>query len=215
MAESVALSYEVYGLGTFTEAVLHRLHEWSEIIQIGIFLDGLGAMAFFLLGLAAVKSNIIANPNAPLWQTFRRILLPIGLIGSLVGTYVQSLGEGMMSPVSLLGMALVAIFALFSSVGDFGLIAKWATGPATKLKVFMARGGTATLTAYLLQGLFLSFIFNAYGLGLFAKLDAVYCIMIALIVSTITIAISSLWRKAYSLGPFEYILRKFTYLGER
>ena len=109
----------------------------------------------------------------------------------------------------------LAIRKIFSSAGYLGLIAKWTDGPVNKFKVFMARGGTATLTAYLLQGLFLSVIFNAYGLGLYTKLDAVYCILIALIVAGLTIAFTSLWRKHFERGPFEYGLRRFTYLGNR
>lgn len=215
MAETVVRSHAVYGFGSFTEAIALRLQEWSEIIRIGIFLDGPGAMAFFLFGFAAVKSNVISNAQASTWRRFRRTFLPIGLIGSAIGAYVQSLSGEMLNPVSMLGMSLIAFFALFSTAGYLGLIAKWASGPATKVKLFMARGGTATLTAYLLQGLLLSLIFNAYGLGLFAKLDAVYCILIALAVSVFTIILASLWRAKFARGPFEYGLRKFTYLGNR
>ena len=172
-------------------------------------------MAFFLFGFAAVKSNVISNAQASTWRRFRRTFLPIGLIGSAIGAYVQSLSGEMLNPVSMLGMSLIAFFALFSTAGYLGLIAKWASGPATKVKLFMARGGTATLTAYLLQGLLLSLIFNAYGLGLFAKLDAVYCILIALAVSVFTIILASLWRAKFARGPFEYGFRKFTYLGNR
>ncbi len=212
---TVMRSHAVYGSGTYTESVMLRLQEWSEIIQIGILLDGLGAMAFFLFGLAAVKSDVIANPQAPIWRRCRLVFLPIGLIGSLTGAYVQSLGGRYFSPMNMFGMTLIAMFAAFASAGYLGLIAKWASGPLTNIKVFLARGGTATLTAYLLQSLFLSLIFNAYGLGLFAKLNAVYCILIAFGVSLFTIWLSSLWRRYFERGPFEYVLRKFTYLGAR
>jgi len=215
MSESVSRSNEVFGSGSFADSISLRLQEWGEIIQIGIFMDGVGAMAFFLFGLAAVKSNIIANPGAPLWRRFRRVFLPIGLIGSLIGAYVQSLGDNMLSPINMLGMTLIAFFALFLSVGYLGLIAKWAAAPVSGFKIFMARGGTATLTAYLLQGLFLSLIFNAYGLGLYGKLDAVYCIIIAFAVAALTIILASLWRKYFKRGPLEYVLRGFTYLGKR
>jgi len=215
MTESAARSEAVFGSGSFADAAAFRLSQWSEIIQVGIFMDGIGAMAFFLFGLAAVKSNVIANPQAPIWKRFRRIFLPIGLIGSAIGSYIQSQGDSMLSPISMIGMSLIAFFALFSTAGYLGLIAKWAAAPISAIKLFFARGGTATLTAYLMQGIILSLIFNAYGLRLFAKLDAVYCIIIALLVSLFTIGFASLWRRRFARGPFEYLLRKFTYLGDR
>jgi len=113
MAETVVRSHAVYGFGSFTEAIALRLQEWSEIIRIGIFLDGPGAMAFFLFGFAAVKSNVISNAQASTWRRFRRTFLPIGLIGSAIGAYVQSLSGEMLNPVSMLGMSLIAFFALF------------------------------------------------------------------------------------------------------
>jgi len=211
MTEMVARSHEGFGGGSFLQSVTQRFREWGEIIQFGLILEGPGAMAFFLFGMAAVKSDIIAKPGAALWRRFRRVYLPIGLIGSVLGSYVMSQGENMLSPVSMGGMGLIAFFSLFLTAGYLGLIAKWASSPPGKLKLFLGRGGTATLTAYLLQGLILSLIFNAYGLGLFAELNAAYCILIAFIVSLVTIGFASLWRLYFARGPFEYGLRKFTY----
>ena len=124
-------------------------------------------------------------------------------------------GESMMDPTIMLGMFFIVLFAPFSTAGYLGLIAKWSEGPATKLKTFIARGGTATLTAYLMQGLLMSLIFNAYGLGLFAKFGAAKCIGIALLVALFTIVFASLWRKEFRLGPMEYLLRSWTYLGAK
>lgn len=211
MTELVARSHAVFGDGNFLQSIALRFQEWGGIFLFGILLEGPGAMTFFLFGMAAVKSDVIANPQAPIWGRFRRIFLPIGLIGSAFSAYLVVLGEGMLSPVGLLGIGLIAFFALFSTAGYLGLIAKWASGPPGRLKLFLGRGGTATLTAYLLQGLFLSLIFNAYGMGLFASLNAAYCILIAFIVSLATIGFASLWRRYFARGPFEYALRKLTY----
>ena len=213
MTEAVARSYAVFGSGDFAQSIEQRFKEWAEIIQIGIFMDGMGAMAFFLFGLAAVKSDVIAHPKAAVWRRCRRVFLPIGIFGSLVGAYVQSLGDSMLAPLNMLGMTLIAFFALFLSAGYLGLIAKWAEKPMTGLTAFLARGGTASLTAYLMQGLILSLIFNAYGLGLFGKLDAIYCILIALAAALFTLTFTSLWRTRFTRGPMEYGLRKLTYLG--
>jgi len=215
IADTVARSHAIYGDGTFAQAIALRLREWSEIIEAGIVLDGTGAMAFFLFGFAAVKSGIIADPSAQIWKRFRTFFLPIGLLGSALAAYVQSLGDGVLAPISMLGMTLIALFSLFSTAGYLGLIARWAAGPTTRFKAFLAKAGSASLTAYLLQGLFLSLIFNAYGLAYYAQLGAFNSILIALAVSIVTICITGTWRSLYVRGPFEYVLRLLTYWGQR
>ena len=211
--ESVARSEQVFGRGTFIEALLLRIQEWSEIIVLGLFMEGLGAMAFFLFGLAAVRSNLVANPDAAVWKTCRTVFLPIGLIGSTFAAYLVATGDGVISFSSMLAMTCIAFFAFFSALGYLGLIAGWAAKPMTRFKSFLARGGATTLTAYLLQGLFLSLIFNNYGFGLFGQLGAAACIAIALLVSVLTILFSSFWYRSFRHGPVEYGLRKFTYLS--
>ncbi|MDA8708803.1 DUF418 domain-containing protein [Hellea sp.] len=213
MKDSVIESRAVFGDGTFIESVSLRFAEWSEIIIFGMMIQGFGALAFFLFGLAAVRADIITNPSAPIWKKFRRIFLPIGIAGSLAAAYVFSTAGDMMGPDMMLAMALVTLFAPFSTAGYLGLIAKWAEGPMTPFKTFIARGGTASLTAYLMQGLILSLIFNNYGLGLYREIGAAGCVLIALLTGIFTVSFTSLWRKKFTRGPMEYLLRSWTYLG--
>ncbi|MBL4869873.1 MAG: DUF418 domain-containing protein [Robiginitomaculum sp.] len=176
-----------------------------------MLIQGTGVMGAFLLGLAAVKSDIIAKPDADIWRKFRRIYLPIGILFSAIAAYIIMTSEAMLSAQTMWGMALLFAAAPISSAGYLGLIAKWVQGPVTGIKTFMARGGTATLSSYLMQSILLSLVFNNYGLGLYAKLGAAQCILIALVVALFTLGFSSLWRKKFTHGPVEYLLRKFTY----
>ncbi len=215
MQELAAHSMQVFGDGTFAQSVAYRIEKWLSMVVVYLFMQGFGVIGAFLLGLAAVKSDLIANPGAKLWKTFRRVFLPIGLAGSIIAAYLMMTAEEVLSAQMMWGMALLFAAAPLSSAGYLGLIAKWVEGPASGLKTFMARGGTATLTAYLMQSLLLSFIFNNYGLGLYAQLGAAKCIAIALAVALFTLVFSSLWRKKFSRGPMEAVLRRWTYLGAR
>lgn len=206
-------SIAVFGEGAFIETIYQRITEWSEIITFGMLLQGFGVFSFFLFGLLAVRSNIISNPSAPIWRRFRRVYLPIGVIGSAFGAYLMMAGDNMMATKSMFAIFVITLFAPFSTAGYLGLIAKWAERPVTPFKTFTARGGTASLTAYLLQGLILSLIFNNYGLGLYREIGAAGCIFIALLTGIFTIIFASLWRKKFIRGPMEYILRGWTYLG--
>lgn len=214
MAKEVEASLAVYGNGTFAESIYLRFKEWGSVITFGLLMQGFGAFAFFLFGLSAVKSGIINDASAPIWKRFRRVFLPIGIAGSAWGAWMFLSATSVMSVEMMAGMAIITFFAPFSTAGYLGLIAKWAGGPMTPFKTFMARGGTATLTAYLMQGLLLSLIFNNYGLGLYAELGAAACTAIALLVALFTIAFTSLWRKRFERGPMETLLRHWTYLSK-
>ena len=213
--DAVERAHAVFGAGTFAEAVVLRITEWLEFIGYAFLMQGFGAFAFFLFGLAAVRAGTIADPGAPFWRRARRVFLPIGLAGSVVGAWIMAQAESALSSELLLGMAVITLFSPFSSAGYIGLIAAWAERPAGWLQTFFARGGTATLTAYLMQSLLFSLIFNNYGLGLFGELGAAACTAIAFAVALVSIAVSSLWRSRFKRGPMEAVLRGWTYLGTR
>ena len=204
---------EAFRSGSFVDTISQRFIEWGGVITFGMMLQGVGALAFFMFGLSAVKRGTISNPSAPFWKHCRRIFLPIGVLISSYGAWLTLQGGGFMGVESMFGMTLIMLGAPFSTAGYLGLIAKWAQTPGGTIKTFLARGGTASLTAYLLQGLLLSLIFNAYGLGLFEQYGAAICIAIALAVALFSISFTSIWRLKFKRGPLEYMLRSWTYMG--
>jgi len=215
MEESQIGVIAAYSGDSFTNAALQRWKDYGLIIVVGIFYQGTGVLGFFLFGLAAVKAKIISDPTAKIWSTARKFWLIPGLALSLAGAYFMGQAESAMSSKVILGMALIVTGAPLASMGYAGLIAKWAEGPVTGLKLFLARGGTATLTAYLLQSVILSILFCGYGFGLYMKIGAAGCIAIAFATGVASIVFSSLWRKRFERGPVEALLRRWTYLGQR
>jgi uncharacterized protein len=205
--------HEVFGSGSFMETVIERWAGWGGFLIFALPIQGPGVLGFFLMGLAAVKSGVISNAEAPLWRKARLVYLPFGLMISLLAAYVIFTSENAMSAKAMLGMSLILIGSPFASIGYIGFLAKWAAAPKSALKTFLARGGTATLSIYLLQSLILAWVFNGYGLGLYGKIGAAGCIGIALITGLVTLIAMSLWRVQFARGPFEMILRRFTYWG--
>lgn len=208
-------AFAVFGAGTFAETVALRLEEWAQIVIFGFMLQGSGALSFFLFGLAAVRRGVIADPSAPIWRHARRLLLPVGMAGSMLGAWIMMGADDLVTPSSMFGLLLITVFSPFASAGYIGLVARWAERPAGAIQTFAARGGTATLTAYLMQGLLFSLIFNGYGLGLFGTVGAAGSTAIAFGVALFSIAFSSLWRARFERGPMEALLRGLTYLGAR
>jgi len=203
----------IYANGSFSEIASQRWTDWTGMMIFAAPLQAPGAFGFFLIGLAAVRSKILANPNHEFWNKARKVYLPLGVLISVTGSYIYMQSAQPVSASALAGMALLLLAAPLSSLGYIGLIAKWSSGPMTPLKIFLARGGTSSLTAYLSQSLILSLIFCAYGLGLFGKLSASTCVAIALVVGLFTIILTSLWRTRFERGPMEFLLRRWTYLS--
>ncbi|RIJ21374.1 DUF418 domain-containing protein [Henriciella barbarensis] len=215
-AASADTARQAFGEGGFADALVQRFADWSMVLVGGLFMQGIGAMAFFVFGLAAVRYEAISDPRKPVWKMFRRYFLPIGVAGSMWGGWLMaSSGSGEMSIDLLAGMTVITLFSPFSTAGYLGLIAKWAEVPEGRVKVFLARGGTASLTAYILQSVVFSLVFNNYGLGLYGQVGALGCTAIALVVGFGSVSLMSLWRKRFSRGPLEVILRGWTYLGAR
>ena len=215
MMKMGAEAYVVYSEGSFADTVVARVTEWGNGVGFYFLFQGVGAMSFFLFGLAAVRNDTIAEPRAKFWQTSRRVYLPIGLVIGAIGAWLTINATSMMDTKMMLGMSLIALGSPFSTAGYLGIIAKWSLAPDGPIKTFLARGGTASLTAYLLQNFLFTLIFYGFAMGLYAQLGAASVIAIAVLVAIFSIAFSSLWRTLFKRGPLEYVLRGFTYLGAR
>ena len=215
IGESMDQGALIYQTGGFAEIASRRWTEWQSYIVFAGSVQGPGVLSFFLFGLASVKSGIMKTPSALIWTTSRRIYLPIGVILSLVGAWVLHESGNPMSGKGSLGTAIILIGAPLSSLGYMGWIAKWSEGPVKGFRLFMARAGTTSLTTYLLQSLILSFVFCNYGLGLYGQIGAAGCVAIAAATGAVTLSLTSFWRTRFERGPFEWVLRKWTYLGAR
>lgn len=211
LAQVRLLITDVYSANNFFAIAAQRWTDWTGMVIFALPMQAPGIFGFFLFGLAAVRSGVLTDANAAFWKTSRRILLPIGLVLSIIATVIFQSSGNPASSTALFGYALILLAAPFSSFGYIGLIAKWASTPMSAFKVFVARGGTATLSAYLLQSLVFSLLFCGYGLGLFGKLGAFACVVIAVVVGLSSIVLASLWRAKLRLGPMEMLLRAWTY----
>lgn len=207
-AESLA-----YSTGGFAEIFARRWQDWTMFIIFAGMMQFPGILSFFLFGLAAVRSGVMNDPQAAIWAKSRTRYLPLGVIISVIGAWLLTQSGNPMSGQGMLATGLILLGAPLSSLGYMGWIAKWSDGPATGLKIFLARAGTSTLSAYLLQSLILSIIFTGYGLGLYGQVGAAGCVAIAIVTGVVTLCFSSLWRTRFERGPMEALLRRWTYLS--
>jgi uncharacterized protein len=115
-------------------------------------------------------------------------------------------------PAFMTGFLLIMIGSPLSSVGYLGWLAAWLRGGPSPIRDFLGRAGSASLTAYLLQGVLMSWVFSGYGLGWVGKLGASAYLPVGVIAAVLSLWFVARWRSRYALGPVETVLRRWVYL---
>ncbi|MEM9432155.1 MAG: DUF418 domain-containing protein [Pseudomonadota bacterium] len=193
--------------GTFLEVTLFRTIAFFATFPYLLVLQGPTALGWFAIGLAAVKSGLIDTPDHPLWRRARRWCLGPGVAVSLIGAGLIALGETGLGTVLLLAAAPLA------TMGYLGVIAAVARPPGRVMAWVLTAGG-ASLSVYLGQSLILATVFAPYGLGLWDAVRPSAAVLFALAVTIGLILALALWRTWFAMGPFEWVLRRITYLGQ-
>lgn len=192
---------------SFFQVAVFRTIGFAISLSTGLFYQGIAAMGWFCLGLAAMRSGMIDNSTHPLWARARRTCLLPGVVLSLLASAIWQWHD------PLLGEVLVVVFAPISTLGYLGLIAALARPPGPFLSRALMAGGSS-LSVYLGQSLVLSTIFTGYGLGLWDRVGPAMAVVIALAVTAALILALMLWRVWFRLGPFEWVLRRITQAGQ-
>ncbi len=194
--------------GSFWEVAQYRGISFAIFLPFGLLYQGISALGWFCLGLAAVKSGMIDNAAHPLWARARRVCLIPGVVLSLAASAVWQWTD------SPFGDALVAIAAPIATLGYLGLIAAIARPPGPWMARLLKAGG-ASLSVYLGQSIVLSFLFAGYGFGLWDAVGPATVVLIALTVTLLLMFVLTLWLSRFPMGPFEVILRRITRAGTR
>jgi len=200
----VAVERAILSNGGFFEAVLFRSIGFAFIVPTFLVIQGISALGWFCLGLAAVKSGMIDEAGHPLWRRARRWCLLPGVLLGLVGAAIWQWG----APAP--GVVLTVVSAPVATLGYLGLIAAFSRPPGPIMSKALAAGGSS-LSIYLGQSIILSTIFAGYGFGLWGAVDRLTAVATALGVTAGLVSALLLWRRYSQLGPFEWVLRRITY----
>ncbi len=201
--EILAFERAILTEGGFFDAALFRSVGFAFILPSFLVIQGTAALGWFCLGLAAVKSGMIDDAGHPLWRRARRWCLGPGVVFGLAGAAIWQWG----SPVP--GVVLTVVSAPVATLGYLGLIAALSQPPGPMLAKALTAGGSS-LSIYLGQSMVLSTIYSGYGFGLWGTVDRLTAVVIALGVTTGLIGLLLVWRSYFSLGPFEWVLRRFS-----
>lgn len=205
---AAALERAVMTGGGFGAVTAFRSETFLMIWPFAVLFQGFSSLGWFCLGLAAVTSGLIDTPDHSLWAKARRYCLVPGVGCSLLGAGLWRFGPESVGAVLTIAAAPVA------TLGYLGLIAAIARPPSRRFTPFLAAGG-ASLSVYLGQSIILATLFAPYGLGLWGAVGPLGAVGIAVAVTLLLILGLAAWRTRFALGPFEWVLRRITAIGER
>ncbi|MBU0637533.1 MAG: DUF418 domain-containing protein, partial [Planctomycetes bacterium] len=208
LEEWVAQEYEVYGHGTYGQILRQRLKDYAFMLAIMLFFVFPSVLGMFLFGLYAGRRGFLHNPDAH--AGFIRGVFVGGLILgggiSLVGTITtESVQIGDLSWFQLIPMTCHALGApalCFCYASGIVLLTRSAAW-RRRLRP-LASVGRMALTNYLLQSLICTTIFNAYGLGLYARVGPALGLGLTCAIFAAQIPLSVWWLRRFRFGPMEW-----------
>lgn len=207
-ADALRLERDTMVSGGVSDVLVFRAVSFAIVFPILLAVQGIAALGWFCLGLAAVKSGLIDTATHPLWRRARRLCLVPGVGLSLIGAAFWQWGG------SPWGEALVIAAAPIATLGYLGLIAAMARPAGAVMTRVLAVGGSS-LSIYLGQSIVLSTLFAPYGANLWGAVGPLGATGLAIAITVGLMVALGLWRMVFPLGPFEAILRRITDAGAR
>lgn len=210
LADGKEAARAAFAEGGFIDAFIYRASTYAGVLPGVLVSQGASTLGYFCLGLVFAREGWIADPDAKVWRRARTMFLPIGLLIGLPGAWLYMEGGSTLSGLTMLGLALIFIAAPLQALGYAGWLAAASRQPGPIVR-FLARAGQASLTAYLLQSVVMSFIFSNWGLGLYEGMTAAPAIATGAATGVASIIFASLWMARFSRGPVEMLFRAWTY----
>ena len=131
------IEHEIMTGAGVLNTIVYRSIGFAFTLPFLLGVQGLSALGWFCLGLAAVKSGMIDASDHPLWRRARRICLVPGVAASLAAAAVWEWGN------PALGAVLTVAAAPVATVGYLGLIAAVARPPGPIMAQLLVAGGSS------------------------------------------------------------------------
>lgn len=214
MADYVTATLDVYQNGSYTEILSHRMNEdpLTELMTEGamlfiLILTPFVTLPMFLFGMIAAKqkwfTKIREASYSKKWKNLGLIFIVSGIVLKMMPFLLPSLG------ISGVGYALGGPVLAFGYIFLFSLLLQ---NKENSLVQGFISVGRLSLTNYLLQTIICTSIFYGYGIGLFGKLGVLAGIGLTILVYSAQLVGSIFYLKFFKTGPFEKVLRVWTYL---
>ncbi|GGQ60797.1 DUF418 domain-containing protein [Couchioplanes azureus] len=187
------------------------LDQLPEVMQLLVFFQAPAALAAFLLGLAAGKNRLLADPgrSARTLRRFPWVGVPVGLAGGIVYAHASLDHPGTAYQLFALGVDMLTAPLLAAAYA--ATVLRWASGVRGRRAVrWLSPAGRMTLTAYLTQSMVCALVFTGYGAAMVGRLSPLPVVALALGVFAVQLAACHWWMGRHPHGPLEWVLRAAT-----
>jgi uncharacterized protein len=172
-------------------------------------------LAMFLLGFYAYRKGYFQRPldHRPFIRRVMIYGLGLGLIcNPLFAWFAHSEADFPPSVSGMIGIIMYGVGVPALALGVAALIVTlWQIDAWRKVLGIFAPVGRMALTNYLMQTAISLFIFYGWGLGYYGSVGALSATLLALMIFTAQIVLSTIWLKYFAYGPMEWIWRQLTY----
>ena len=214
MAALAEAQRQVYGAGTYLQAVAQRAVDTAQMLAFTIIAGGL-ILGMFLFGAWFVRSGVMADPAAhlPLFRRLRAFGLGLGLPLMLWSAWAHpTTSFGQMDFGVALAQSAAFIANLLLCLGYMATIVLAMQSPAWAARLrWLAPAGRMALTNYLLQSVVCTFVFYGYGLGYFEALPRAWQPLFVVALFVLQVLASRWWLARFRHGPMEWLWRAITY----
>jgi uncharacterized protein len=195
-------------LGTFLEQAVARIDEWQAVYGVWIIFLLPAILAAFAIGAAAAREDLFAAGHPAMAWLERRwpVLLVLGLGPNVGAGWIQVQHDSL--GAQMLAVALTTLTAPLLSAVWMVAIVRLARSRFAPRWLMLA--GSASLSAYLLQNLIASWIFNGHGLGLWGQFGSAAIIATGAGVFLLSALAVAAWVRMFGVGPCERVLRCVT-----
>ncbi|WP_289889805.1 DUF418 domain-containing protein [Virgibacillus pantothenticus] len=213
MEDYIAKSKTVYQNGSYADILAFSSEDplfemfTEEELAATLLITPFLLLPMFLFGMYAANRRWFINLDRyqKRWRRLAILFILSGIVLKSLSLIID--GEGMTSLCFSLGGPVLAFGYIFA----FSLLFHRKSHDIV-VKGFEAVG-KLSLSNYLLQTIVCVSIFYGYGLGLFGKLGVLTGVGLSIVVFAIQMVLSFYYIKRFRSGPFEKIMRIWTYLS--
>lgn len=174
------------------------------------FSQGVPSLAMFLIGMAAGKRNLFADPDTLRRWSRRALVIGLGLgLPISAMTFAETM-TWWHAPAVIHGLQILVNPAMtFAYVAVILLAAQSARlGRYTAL---LAPAGRMAATNYIGQSIVLMLVYTGYGLALADDVSPAVVIAVGVVTFVAQLWLSAWWLSRHPYGPVEWVLRAATY----
>lgn len=200
--------------GTVSSTIEQHIFELRTTVwYVLLFIQAPCAFAMFLVGLAAGRSELLANLDGAASRKRLRGSLAVGLVVGGIGAwhFAGASSPNATEARSAMSLGVDLLTAPFLTLAyTCALLLSFQRQWGMRLAAILAPAGRMALTNYLLQSVVCAWLFTAWGLRLVGTLSPLSVLLIAVALFLVQLPLSAWWLRHHAYGPVEWWLRLVT-----